>query len=474
MEERAPLIRRYSAALRLALVLADGVSAVAVFVVLSVLRFGDSWLTTWGTADIDPLVAALAFGIAWPAALWLGGLYRLRSRWTFRGELADFVRAGVILAVVSLATLFLVKLPDVSRLFLGALFPTQVAVTLVSRFALRRLFAWMRGRGMNTRYMLVVGTSPSAVAFAARVERHPELGLKVVGHLALETNGAFVGRRPVLGSVNEIEEILHTRIIDEVAICLPPASLHLVEPIVRLCEEEGRIVRLPLDDLGLTLTGGRIEEFDSVPVMSFVYGPDRTLALLLKRIFDIVLSGTAMILLSPVLLLIALAVFVADGRPVLFWQKRMGLHGRPFQVVKFRTMVRDAEARLVELEGLNEVNGHAFKVTLDPRLSRLGRWLRRTSLDELPQLWNVLRGEMSIVGPRPPLPREVVGYDVWHRRRLSMKPGMTGLWQVSARREVDFDRWVAIDLEYIDRWSLWLDFKIMARTIPAVVLHQGR
>jgi exopolysaccharide biosynthesis polyprenyl glycosylphosphotransferase len=327
---------------------------------------------------------------------------------------------------------------------------------------------------MNTRYMLVVGTSPSAVRFAARVERHRDLGLQVVGHLALETNGAFVGRRPILGSVNEIEEILHSRIIDEVAICLPPASLQLVEPIVRLCEEEGRIVRLPLDDLGLTLTGGRIEEFDTVPVMSFVYGPDRTLGLLLKRIFDIALSAAAIIVLSPILFLTALAVFVADGRPILFRQTRMGLHGRPFKVVKFRTMVRDAEARLIELEALNEVNGHAFKVTLDPRLSRLGGWLRRTSLDELPQLWNVLRGEMSIVGPRPPLPREVVGYDVWHRRRLSMKPGMTGLWQVSARREADFDRWVAIDLEYIDRWSLWLDMKIIARTIPAVVLHQGR
>jgi exopolysaccharide biosynthesis polyprenyl glycosylphosphotransferase len=474
MEERAPLIRRYSAALRLALVLADGVTAVAVFVLLSLALFPGDWMLTWKLAGVDPLVAAVAFGIAWPAALWLAGLYRMRSRWTLRGEVVDFVRVGALLAVASFATLFAANLDNVSRSFLGLLFPTQLAVTLVSRFALRRLFAWMRGKGMNTRYMLIVGTSPSAMAFATRVERHPDLGLKVVGHLALETNGAFVGRRPVLGTVNEIEEILHSRIIDEVAICLPPASLHLVEPIVRLCEEEGRIVRLPLDDLGLTLTGGRIEEFDSIPVMSFVYGPDRTLGLLLKRILDIVLSAAAIVVLSPVLIAVALAVFIADGRPILFRQTRMGLHGRSFQVVKFRTMVRDAEARLIELESLNEINGHAFKVTFDPRLSRLGIWLRRTSLDELPQLWNVLRGEMSIVGPRPPLPREVVGYDVWHRRRLSMKPGMTGLWQVSARREADFDRWVAIDLEYIDRWSLWLDFKIIARTIPAVVMHQGR
>ncbi len=161
-----------------------------------------------------------------------------------------------------------------------------------------------------------------------------------------------------------------------------------------------------------------------------------------------------------------------DGRPVLFRQERVGLHGRPFQVVKFRTMATDAEARLEELAALNEIRGPAFKLTHDPRMTRTGRILRATSIDELPQLWNVLLGEMSIVGPRPPLPAEVAGYDLWHRRRLSMKPGITGLWQVEARRDQDFDRWVELDLAYIDRWSVWLDLKIMVRTIPAML--QGR
>jgi lipopolysaccharide/colanic/teichoic acid biosynthesis glycosyltransferase len=160
------------------------------------------------------------------------------------------------------------------------------------------------------------------------------------------------------------------------------------------------------------------------------------------------------------------------GRPVLFRQQRLGLHGRPFKVFKFRSMDRDAEARLAGLEHRNEIQGRAFKITGDPRVTRVGRFLRRTSIDELPQLINVLRGEMSLVGPRPPLPGEVDGYDLWHRRRLSMKPGITGLWQVRARREPEFDRWVAAVLEYIDRWSLWLDVKILARTIPAAL--EGR
>jgi lipopolysaccharide/colanic/teichoic acid biosynthesis glycosyltransferase len=178
--------------------------------------------------------------------------------------------------------------------------------------------------------------------------------------------------------------------------------------------------------------------------------------------------------LSPVFGLIALRIRSADGSPVIFRQTRVGLNGRRFELLKFRTMQADAEERLAEIEQLNEISGRAFKVTNDPRLTRSGSFLRRSGLDELPQLWNVVRGEMSLVGPRPPLPSEVDGYDVWHRRRLSMKPGITGLWQVSARREPDFDRWVRLDLEYIDRWSLLLDFKILLRTIPAVVNQEGR
>lgn len=227
-----------------------------------------------------------------------------------------------------------------------------------------------------------------------------------------------------------------------------------------------------MDVLDRAITAGRIEELDGTPVFSLVSGPDRELALATKRLLDLVASAVGLVLLSPVLAAIALSIAGSGGRPILFRQLRVGLHGRPFHVLKFRSMTRDAESRRAELASRNEINGRAFKLTDDPRVTGVGRILRRTSLDELPQLWNVLRGEMSLVGPRPPLPDEVAGYDLWHRRRLSMKPGITGLWQVGGRREPDFDRWVAADLEYIDRWSLWLDFRILARTIPAAL--QGR
>jgi exopolysaccharide biosynthesis polyprenyl glycosylphosphotransferase len=462
------MIRRYITALRLSFMLVDGGTAALLFIALSVLRFGPSFRDLWASVGIDAFVGAVAYGAAWVATLWVLGLYRLRARWSARTELLDILRAALLVAVGVFTLLFLFKLPNVSRTFLVMLFGAQVALSLASRLAVRAGFERLRARGYNTRYMLVVGAGPEARSFADRIARRRELGLRVVGHLS---NGDLDPRlgRPVLGRLQDIENVLHSGVIDEVAICLPPADVALIEPVTRLCEEEGKIVRIPLEPVGLTLAGGRTEEFDGIQVLSLVYGPDRTLALIAKQAADIVLAGVALIVLSPLLAGVAIAIAVSDGRPILFRQTRVGLHGRPFVVNKFRTMVPDAEELLADLAARNEIRGHAFKVTDDPRLTRVGRFLRAASLDELPQLWNVVLGQMSLVGPRPPLPREVAGYNLWHRRRLSMKPGITGLWQVEARREQDFDRWVELDLAYIDRWSIWLDLKIMVRTIPAML-----
>ena len=472
------MIRRHNTALRLALLAVDALSAFALFVIISMVQFGAAWMEAWRSAGFDPFAIGLFYASVWVGALWLHDLYRLRARWSIRSEFRDVVRADLLIAVATFSALFLFKLPDVSRRFLITLFILQVVVTMASRVTLRLGLGALRDRGYNRRFMLVVGTSDGARRFAERVERRRELGLLVIGHLrvagASDDDGALtmVGSRPVLGTIDEIEDILHSRIVDEVAICLTAEHGTLVEPITRLCEEEGRIVRIPVDDHGVTLPGGRIEEFDGGLVLSLVYGPDRAVALVGKRVLDIGLGALALILLSPLMAIIAVMVRAVDGGPVIFRQTRVGLNGRPFQVVKFRTMLPDAEVLLDDLQAQNEIIGPAFKLTDDPRMTRTGRFLRATSLDELPQIWNVLLGEMSLVGPRPPLPREVDEYDLWHRRRLSMKPGITGLWQVHGRREEDFDRWVELDLAYIDRWSIWLDLKIMFRTIPA--MFQGR
>ncbi len=451
---------------------ADLLSAIALFMVLSVLRAGgEDWRRIWLRVDLEPpWVVAVGYGLAWVLVLWLRGLYRVQARWSLRREAFDIASGVAVLAVVTLAALFIARLTDVSRLFLLILFPAQAALTLLSRAFLRRLFAYVRSRGHNARFVLVVGTDPAAQDLADRMEGHVDLGLRVIGHLAASGAPGTGVKRPVLGTIEEIEEILHSRVVDEVAICLPVQSWDIIENIARLCEDEGKIVRIPVP----TLAGGYVEEFDGLSILSLAYGPDRAVGLALKRVLDLTVSVAALVVLSPLLAAISAWILVRDGRPILFKQVRVGLHGRPFTLLKFRTMVPDAEQRLTELQALNEVNGRAFKLTHDPRVTRTGRVLRASSLDELPQLWNVLLGEMSLVGPRPPLPHEVAAYDIWHRRRLSMKPGITGLWQVKARREQEFDRWVEIDLDYIDRWSLWLDLQIMLRTIPVMLAQQGR
>jgi exopolysaccharide biosynthesis polyprenyl glycosylphosphotransferase len=467
------VIRRHLTALRLGLLAADAISAVVLFAVLSFVRLGPDWVAVWRDVGVDPMLLAGIWATVWVTSLWVMDLYRLRSRWSVRSEARAVLQAAMLIAVATFSALFLFKLPDVSRLFLLLLFATQTVVTFGLRLGIRWSLRRLRDRGFNTRYLLVVGTGPSAKRFADRVERHRELGLRVIGHLATGSHPpAAVGSRPVIGTIDDIEAILHRQVVDEVAVCLATEDVTLIEPIARLCEEEGKIVRIPVDELGLSLSGARVEEFDGIPVLSLVYGPDRAISLVCKRLLDVGIALVGMVVLSPLFLVVSLWIRAVDGPPIVFRQVRVGLHGRPFRVVKFRTMVPDAEERLAGLAKLNEIKGHAFKVTDDPRLSRTGRVLRATSIDELPQLWNVLRGEMSIVGPRPPLPSEVEGYDLWHRRRLSMKPGITGLWQVEARREEDFDRWVELDLAYIDRWSVWLDLKIMIRTIPAML--QGR
>ena len=459
--------------LRLALMVGDGVAAAIVFLLLSRIPFR-GWSGMWARLGIDIRVAALGFAILWVAVLWYHGLYRLRARWRLRSEAIDIGRTTLLVGLLTLSLLFLLKQEQVSRFFLIALFTAQPLVTLTGRGLLRFAFGEVRRRGHNARYMLVVGTGKLAQDFADLVEARPSLGIQVIGHLSVPGETEHLVTRPILGDMHAIEDVLHANIVDEVAACLPPEAASLLEPIANLAADEGKTVRIPIDPSEGSLRNAREEEFEGLVVRSLVHDDHREAGLIVKRCIDIVGSAVGLVLLSPLLLVTAILIRVRDGSPVIFRQLRVGLHGRPFTILKFRTMAPDAEERLHEVAHLNELEGAAFKATDDPRMSSIGRRLRRTSIDELPQLWNVLKGEMSLVGPRPPLPQEVTEYDIWHRRRLSMKPGMTGLWQIESRHEPSFDRWVELDLSYIDRWTLWLDLSILLRTMPNVVMARGR
>jgi exopolysaccharide biosynthesis polyprenyl glycosylphosphotransferase len=458
--------------LRLMLMLGDGLSAFLVFMLVSAARFGEGDPNAVWAVGIEIPVAGTVFSVLWVLGLWSMGLYRLRARWNLMTEARDIARADVVVLAVTLSALFLLHQDDVSRLFLAILFVVQPVVTLGTRTVFRYWFDALRRQGRNTSYMLVVGAGPLAQQFADAVERHPSLGLQVVGHVTVPDERIAV-QRPVLGSVEEMGELFKTRVVDEVAVCLPSSAAGYLEGVVAIAADEGKTVRVPVAPEQEVISVAVTEEFDGFVVKSVIHDSQRDVELVIKRILDLVLGSVAFVILSPLMLAAAVAIRWRDGSPVLFRQTRVGRHGRSFTIYKFRTMVPGADEHHDEVVRANG-RGAAFRLADDPRITPLGRFLRRTSIDELPQLVNVLRGEMSLVGPRPALPREVKDYDLWHRRRLSMRPGMTGLWQVQARLAHPFDEVAELDLRYIDQWSLWTDLRIMLRTIPAVFLARGR
>jgi exopolysaccharide biosynthesis polyprenyl glycosylphosphotransferase len=289
-----------------------------------------------------------------------------------------------------------------------------------------------------------------------------------VGQQSAEDSAA-----PWLGGLEDLSEALSKNPVDEVVVVFDAADWTKLEAVIAACAEQGKTIRMPLDTIAPTMLRGRFEEFDGIPMWSILSTSPHDLALAIKRIVDVVASAGLLLILSPLFAVTSLAIAVSDGRPVMFRQRRGGLHGRHFEMLKFRTMVTGAEEMRDAMLSTNERSGPVFKMKEDPRVTGLGRWLRKTSIDELPQLLNVLAGHMSLVGPRPQPMTEVDAYDIWHRRRLSMRPGITGLWQVRARHDPSFDTWMDLDLEYIDRWSLVLDAEILVRTPAALIRTPG-
>ncbi len=291
--------------------------------------------------------------------------------------------------LLTFAALFLFKLPEVSRLFVLALLPAMAFASLLLRAAIHYYLTALRRQGRNTRNVLIVGSGPSAVHYAQEIEANSTLGLKVLGYLNGDQAEPSMGV-PFLGAYDQLGEVLHSQVVDEVAVCLDFAEWELINKVVELCRAEGKLVRIPIGGAFLAGAQTYLENLSGMPVLSVLEGPDRQLGLAVKRLLDIASAAIGLTLGSPVFLAVALAIVVKSGRPVFFRQERVGLHGRRFRVLKFRTMVPDAEDRLAELAAMNEIKGRAFKVTDDPRVTPIGRFLRRTSLDELPQLWNVL------------------------------------------------------------------------------------
>jgi exopolysaccharide biosynthesis polyprenyl glycosylphosphotransferase len=274
-----------------------------------------------------------------------------------------------------------------------------------------------------------------------------------------------------------MQDILHRNQVDEVIICASGNELGRLEfeEVFEICEREGVQIRVNSDFLGKLTKKVTVDHIYGLSIISYLNTPDNEWALYLKRLIDILVSGIGLIILSPIFLVIAILIKITSKGPVFYEWNVMGFNKKPFRSWKFRTMVVDADAQKKNLLAQNEMKGPVFKIKNDPRITRVGRFLRKYSLDELPQLWSVFKGDMSLVGPRPAGPHELARYESWHRRKLSIKPGITCLWQANGRNKInDFNEWVKLDLQYIDNWSLWLDMKILAKTAWTVVKGTGQ
>lgn len=413
--------------------------------------------------------------VIWTAALWSVGFYASRRTLPLWEEVWGAAKAVFFGTAVLTLAVYTLQWRDVSRpfLFLFALldFLLLAASKLVIRTGTRR----MRARGYNFRAVIIVGTGSKGAALARFIEAHSHWGFRVHGYLD-DGGGGEISRGPwpVLGRVGDMESVLGREVVDEVIFAVDRGRLEEFEEAMLAAERHGVRSHIALDIFPHVIARPVLEELDGIPLLTFTTTPSNPVLLAVKRATDLAGGLFLMAVTLPVQLLAALAIKFTTGGEVLFRQTRCGLNGRQFTLYKFRTMVEGAQERLQEVSHLNEMKGPVFKSARDPRLTLVGKWLRRFSIDELPQLWNVLKGDMSLVGPRPPIPEEVEKYEPWQRRRLSMKPGLTCLWQILGRNEIpDFNRWMELDLRYIDTWSLRLDFKILVQTVPAVLLGRG-
>jgi exopolysaccharide biosynthesis polyprenyl glycosylphosphotransferase len=321
-----------------------------------------------------------------------------------------------------------------------------------------------------------VGTSGQALRFVDTIQKHFHWGLDIVGFLdAAKGNvGKEILGKKILGTFQDISLVLNANQFDEVIIARSMQRISEISNILEICELEGMQVRIISDFFGSIAKRLRADVIYGLPIISISYIPGNQAALSVKRTIDIVISLAGLILLAPIFLIIAAAIKFSSPGPVFYEWNVVGFNKKPFRSWKFRTMVVGADKMKAHLEALNEMKGPVFKIACDPRITPVGKILRKFSLDELPQLWSVLKGDMSLVGPRPAGPHELTRYESWQRRKLSIKPGITCLWQVDGRNKItNFDEWVKLDLAYIDNWSLMLDLKILLKTIPAVISGKG-
>jgi exopolysaccharide biosynthesis polyprenyl glycosylphosphotransferase len=446
------------------------VSFLAAFWIRAFFSFDEN-LDLYSHVFLIPLLLALVLSL-----LSYFGAYQGPQKTTLVSYGWAIFKTIVLTVSVLLSLLFFLKIEYVSR-FVVLIFPVfELVVLFLIRAVALQYFKSQVKSGKKILRVLIVGTRSRAQELLHALQQQVAWGIKVVGFIDPDPTclGQMIHGVPVIGTVENMHECLKNTVFDEVIIAIPRSLLDDAEPIVMACEEEGIRLRFMADIFNVQVARISLSQVQGIPLLTMEPVSQDPQQLFAKRLFDLTLTILAIPFLVVVFLLVAIAIKIDSPGPVFFVQPRVGLRKRVFPMFKFRSMQIDAEKKLEEIEHLNEADGPNFKISNDPRVTRVGRFIRKTSIDELPQLINVLRGEMSLVGPRPMSLRDVELFDRGvQRKRFSVQPGLTCIWQISGRSELSFEKWLELDLEYITNWSFWLDIKILFKTIPAVLKFKG-
>ena len=424
------------------------------------------------SALVDSLIYVAVFGVFLVLFSRVYGLYSPAQNRSGLNEQRMTVQANLTAGLLLCGTLYLLKGYAVSRIVVGLTVLLSMAMTMLRRAVWRRVMQRRYLEGLETRNVLIVGVGRVAYALRNHLEALRHMGFRFKGFIALDAKDAEPGNADVVGNLSNCLDIARSLFVDEIYFSTPADK----EAIMGLVEEarpagvDVRVVPDLYDGLAWNAPVEYIGQFPTIPLhrREFPRG-----AFLIKRVIDVTLSFLAIVVLSPVMIAIAVMVKLSSPGPVLYGSERIGRKGRTFRCYKFRTMVKDADIQRKDLLDRNERDGILFKIDKDPRITKLGARLRKYSLDELPQFFNVLVGTMSLVGPRPPIAAEVEQYEISHLRRLDVLPGMTGLWQVEARQDPSFDSYISLDTAYVENWNLMLDLRILARTIGVVIDGTG-
>ncbi|MCR8635970.1 sugar transferase [Paenibacillus radicis (ex Xue et al. 2023)] len=398
-------------------------------------------------------------------------IFRFRSQSGLADELFKVAKAYSFSILITIGASFLLKYIDLSRIVIASYWITAIVSSVIVRSIKRLIYIRLAKEGTLSKNVVIVGAGKFGKSLMDELTHYKYLGYHIVGFVDDNEQDDFEHYK-YLGPISKINEILKNNLVEEIIITIP-SERELVNKLITDLRKLDINIKIIPDLYNLVMSTVQIGNINSLPVVTLVKTPMRGLGLAAKRCMDMIASSLLILFISPIYILTAIAIKLDSKGSIIYKQQRIGRNGKPFSMLKFRSMVSDADLLLKKLENKNEVDGIAFKMKDDPRITKIGKFIRKYSIDELPQLFNVLLGNMSLVGPRPPLPYEVERYSDWEWRRLEVLPGITGLWQVSGRSDLSFQQWMSLDIYYIENWSIAFDIKILLKTIPVVLKGEG-